>query len=110
MLLAKGGAVPNMFSMIKQAASLKKQMKQVQKELAKKTVTTSSDGITVGVRGDMTVTSVAIEPEMVAPEKKEQLERRLVSAMNKALTAAKKEAEGEMSKLAGGLGLGDLLG
>ena len=98
----------NMFNMMKQAASMKKQMKQMQKELKKRVINASQDGITVSVRGDMSVTAVKIDPDEAPVSDLEKLGKAVSDAANKALDSAKKEAEAEMSKLAGGLGLGGL--
>ena len=101
----------NMFKMIKQAASMQKEMKQIQKELAGHTVEGRSGGglIKVVARGDMSVESITIDPKAVDPAQTDKLERLLLSAVNDALSAAKKEAGGAMSKLTEGLGMGDLL-
>jgi len=101
----------NMFEMIKQAASMKKQMKQVQKELAKKEVEFSGGGVKVCVSCDMTVNSVQVDDELLKPENKGRLESSVTKAMNGSLDLAKKKAGEEMAKLTGGLGgLSDLLG
>ena len=100
----------NMLKMVQQAASLRKEMKQIQKELEKKTVDFSASGVTVCARGDMSLVSIKLDPALVAAGGKlEELERAVLKAVNGALIEAKKEAGGAMTKLAGG-GLGDLLG
>lgn len=101
----------NMFNMMKQAASMKKEMKRMQKELAKKVVDCSESGVTASVRGDMSVAAVKIDPEQAPVSDMPRLEKAIVNAVNRALESAKKEAGAEMSKLAGGLGgLSDMLG
>ena len=90
---------------------MKQQMKKMQKELAKKTVESSSGGVTVVARGDMSIASIKISPEMVDPAKVEKLEKSVTSAVSSALDSAKKMAGTEMAKMAGGLGgLADMLG
>lgn len=101
----------NVFQMIKQAASMQKEFKRVQKELAKKIVESSSDGVTVIARGDMSIDNISIDPAVIDLSKPERLEKAVASAVNGALGAAKKLAGGELSKMTGGLGgLSDLLG
>ena len=101
----------NMLNMIKQATGLKKQMKKMQKELAKKTVEGVSGGVTVVARGDMSIASVSSSPEMVDPTKVDKLEKSVASAVGSALDSAKKMAASEMANMAGGLGgLADMLG
>lgn len=101
----------NMLNMLKQAASMKKQMKQIQKELEKKVVDCSEHGVTVSVRGDMSVAAIKIDSEQAPLSDVPRLEKAIAGAANKALESAKKQAGAEMSKLAGGLGgLSDMLG
>ena len=98
-----------MFDMMKKAASMQKQMKQIQKELARKTAEGSSGIVTVVARGDMSVKSVAIDGEIGSIDLP-KLEGMLVAATNSALDSAKKMAGGEMTKMTGGLGgLSDML-
>ena len=100
----------NMFKMIKEAASMQKQMKQIQKELERQTIDFASGGVKVVARGDMSIASVTIDPAIVDPSKVVKLEGLITSAVNGALNAAKKQAGSAMSKLTEGTGLGSLLG
>ncbi len=101
----------NMLKMIQKAASMKKEMGKIQKELEKKTVEYSSGGkVTVVARGDMSVASIKIDPSVVNSSDVGKLEGLILSAVNGALDAAKKDAGKEMAKLTSGMGLGDLLG
>ncbi len=101
----------NMMKMMKEAASMKKEMKQLQKELEGKTVEYSARGgrIKVVARGDMTIESVQIDPQSIEPGRADKLEELILAGVNGALKAAKKKAGSEMSKLAGGSVLGSLL-
>lgn len=103
----------NMFQMMKQAAQMQMELKRVQKQLAKQTVSFENAGVVVTARGDMTIDKVDIAQNLLVAGNAEKLGRQVTSAVNGALAAAKKQAGAEMSKLAGagGLGgLGDLLG
>ncbi|MCX7590370.1 MAG: YbaB/EbfC family nucleoid-associated protein [Kiritimatiellae bacterium] len=102
----------NLFQMMKQAATMQRQMKQIQKELARHKVehTVAGGTVKVIVRGDMTIESIGLDESLLEPAKKVKVERLLVEAVNGALEAAKKKVGGEMSRMASGLGLGDLLG
>jgi len=97
----------NMFSMMKQALSMQRELKNVQKQLAKQTVEYAwkSGLIKVVARGDMTVESVKIDPQMLNPSESRRLEDGITSAVNSALAAAKEQAAKEMSKLTAGMGL-----
>jgi DNA-binding YbaB/EbfC family protein len=102
----------NMFKMMKQAATMQKEMKQIQKSLAKKTATFSVEGglIVATARGDMTLESIKIDPKVMENIKMDKLERVLVTAVNGAMSGAKDMAGSEMSKMAGDMGLGGMLG
>ncbi|MFC1453388.1 YbaB/EbfC family nucleoid-associated protein [Verrucomicrobiota bacterium] len=99
----------NVLDMMKQA----KQVRRMQKELAGKTVECSSgDGlVTVTARGDMSVKSIRIDPQLVDPDRPDRLAKVIAATVNAALDAAKKEAAESMAKLTGGMGaLSDMLG
>ncbi|MBM4143308.1 MAG: YbaB/EbfC family nucleoid-associated protein [Lentisphaerae bacterium] len=103
----------NFMQMIKQATSLQRDMKKVQKELASRTVEYDAAGgrVRVVARGDLSVASIDIAPEYVESAARANLGRDLAAAVNGALAAAKKEAGREMAKITSGLGLpADLLG
>lgn len=98
-----------MFETMRKAASMQKQMKKIQKELARRTAEGKSGSVTVVARGDMTIQSVAIEG---APDGVDtgRLAKMVVAATNSALDSVKKMAGGEMTKMTGGLGgLADML-
>lgn len=98
-----------MFDMAKKAASMQKQMKKVQKELARQTAEGSNGAVTAVARGDMSLKSVRIDGD-VSSINQDKLEKMIVGAVNSALNAAKKMAGGEMSKITGGMGgLSDML-
>lgn len=103
----------NMMKMVSQAATMRKQMKRMQKELSKQTVEiTSNNGkVTVTARGDMSIKEVKIDPTALEELKLDRLEKIIATTVNSALNAAKKTAGSEMSKMSGGLGgLSDMLG
>jgi DNA-binding YbaB/EbfC family protein len=99
------------FDMLKKAGAMKSQMKKMQKEMAKQTAEGRSGGVTAVARGDMTLRSIAIDPDGVDVANTDQLQRQIVAAVNTALSSVQKVAAAEMAKSAGGLGgLADMLG
>ena len=102
----------NILQMMKQAATMKRDMKKIQDELARKTVDFSAKGgqVRVTARGDMSIAGIQIDPALVNPAQAARLGEILTVAVNGALDSAKKEAGREMAKLTQGMGLGDLLG
>ena len=55
----------NMFKMIKEAHSMQKQMKQIQKELERQTIDFASGGVKVVARGDMSIAGITIDPAII---------------------------------------------
>jgi DNA-binding YbaB/EbfC family protein len=103
----------NILKQMSKVNNMRKDMKQMQKELAKKTVEASAgNGLVKAVaKADMTIASVTIDEKLLNPESAEKLNRFLVVAINGALKSAQKKASQEMTKMAGGLGgLADMLG
>lgn len=97
--------------MLQQAATMKREMKQIQKQLANQTVdhTVASGKVTVRARGDMTIESVSIDPAALEGVDARRLENWIVMGVNGALAAAKKKAGAEMRKLTAGMDLGGML-
>ncbi len=102
----------NMMGMMKQAASMRKNMKKMQKQLARETVTyTWSEKIKVTARGDMTIQSITVDAGLLDESKQKEIEKGLTAAVNGALKEAKDKAGRQMSELTGGMeGLSQLLG
>ncbi len=102
----------NMMNMMKQAASMRKNMKKMQKQLAKETVTyTWAEKIKVTARGDMTIQDISLDTDLLDASKQKEVQKGLTAAVNGALKEAKDKAGRQMSELTGGMeGLSQLLG
>lgn len=103
----------NMLKTVQQAAAMRKQVKRMQKEMARKVVSvTSNNGrVTVEATGDMAIKSITLQPGTLEEVPQEKIEKLLAMTVNSALNAAKKTAGNDMAKMAGGLeGLQGLLG
>lgn len=100
-----GGA--NMQNMIRQAQKMQQEMLKAQEELESKTYEAAAGGgvVTAVVSGKKEVTSVTIDPEAVDPEDVEMLQDLIVAAVNEALRKAGDDANSQMSKLTGGMGM-----
>lgn len=111
--MAKRGGFPgmgggmNMNAMIKQAQKMQQQMLKAQEELAEMehTATVGGGVVKATVKGLSTVTSIAIDPEVIDPDDAETLEDLVVSAVNEALNMAQKENESRMKQMTGGAGM-----
>jgi DNA-binding YbaB/EbfC family protein len=97
----------DMFKMIKEAASLQKNVKKIQKELARKTIEFSAgDGaVTVVAAGDGTVKSIRIDPRAVDPGQTTKLESLVLAAVSGALKQARDLGAKEVSRVASSMGL-----
>ncbi len=97
----------NMMKMLKQAASMQKEMQRVQAELAEKTVefTTGGGMVKAVARGDLSIESIRIDPKVVDPEDVEMLEDLLLAAVDGAMKAAQEMMQTEMGKVTAGLNL-----
>lgn len=112
------GGLGNLFQQAQQMASqLQERQKQIEEEMANKTVEAASGGgmVTVTVSLNGKVRKVRIDPAVVDPEDVTMLEDLVQAATNAALRKAEDEAGEERGKALGGLGLppglnlGDLL-
>ena len=99
--------MPNIMKLMKQAASMQKDMERVQGELAQKTVEFSAGGgmVTATARGDGTLARLKIDPKVVNPAEVDLLEDLVTAAVDGALTAAKDMAAKELGKVTAGLNI-----
>lgn len=97
----------NIMKLMKQAASMQKNMEKMKEELANRSVEFSSGGgmVTAVAKGDMTIESIKIDPRVIDPSDAEMLEDLVLTAVDGALKASKDMAAKEMSKLTAGMGL-----
>lgn len=102
----------NVMKLMKQAATMQKDMARVQEELAHKTVEFSSGGgmVTATATGDGSVTRIKIDPRCVNPQETDLLEDLVLSAVDGAIKQSRTMASAEMGKITAGLGLAGLPG
>jgi len=98
---------PNMMKLMKQAASMQKDMERVQNELADREVEFSSGGgmVTAVATGDLTIKSIKIDPKVVDSDDVEMLEDLVLAAVDGVLKEARDMSNQEMGKLTAGLGM-----
>ena len=99
--------MPNFMKLMKQAASVQKDMERVQAELAEKTVEFTAGGgaVTATARGDGSLAGIKIDPKVVNPAEVDLLEDLVTAAVEGALGAAKEMAAKELGKVTAGLGI-----
>ena len=99
----------SLFEMAKQAMEMRSQMKKMKKETDALRGESEGAGVKVIVRGDMTVHSIKIDPEVAELDKLPKLERAIVSNCNKALQDVQAQMGAVMSKITDKSNLGALL-
>jgi DNA-binding YbaB/EbfC family protein len=95
----------NVMKMMKQAASMQKNLEALQAELADRTVEFSSGGgmVTAVARGDGTLTGLRIDPQVVDPADVEMLQDLVLAAVNDARAKVEEKLKGSLGGLAGGM-------
>jgi nucleoid-associated protein EbfC len=96
----------NMMKLMKQAASMQKDMERIQSELADRKVEFSSGGgmVTVTATADGNVVSIKIDPKVINPAEADLLEDVVLAAVDGALKKGRELAAAEMQKVTAGLG------
>jgi DNA-binding YbaB/EbfC family protein len=104
--------MPNMQQMLQQVQQMQNDMEAAQEQLRHETVSASAGGgmVTCTVTGDLRLTAVTIDPEVVDPEDVEILADMVVAAVNEALRAAQELAASKLGGATEGLDLGALGG
>ena len=99
------------FDMIKQAQQLKSQLEKAQKELEKTTIEADAGkgAVRVTVNGQQKILSIKISPEVINPEKAEQLEQLILKALHEANNKSQKVADKQLKGLTGGLKIPGLM-
>ncbi|MBC8287627.1 MAG: YbaB/EbfC family nucleoid-associated protein [Nitrospinae bacterium] len=92
-------------SLFKQAQDMQSKLAEIQEGLAEKTVEVSTGGgmVKVVANGLNEIISVHIDDELINMNDREVLEDLIAGAMNEVQKKVKELAQGEMSKLTGGL-------
>lgn len=99
-----------MFGQAKDLYKLQKQAKQIKKKLKNLQIEAEVSGIKITVSAEQEVLDVEISEEMMAPEKKADLQKALKEAINKAVKKSQEVAAEHMKDMMGSLGLGGLPG
>lgn len=107
----------NFKKMIQQAQKMQVELQKTQDQLASLEFPYSSNGVTVVAKGDMSIKSITLNPEVVQAiaakpgdaDALQDLQDLLLVAVNGAVTHARKEVEGRMSAITGGLNIPGLM-
>jgi len=101
----------NIFQMIKQATTMQKQMRQIQRELASCIIEyeTGAGKVKVVASGDMSIKQITVDHSIFKNEPPEKICRLITEAVNGAIEKAKKESGERMTKMMGGGEMSGLL-
>jgi DNA-binding YbaB/EbfC family protein len=93
------------FNMLKQAQELKAKLDKAQKELGKTVIEAESGkgAVKVTINGQQKILSIKISPEVIDPDKSENLEKLIMKAITEATDKSQKLAAGQLKGLTGGL-------
>jgi len=94
-------------NILKQAQQMHARISELQEEMAKKTVETSSGGgmVNIVMNGKQEVLSVRIDPEVVNRDDVEMLQDLIAAAVNEAIRKSQEMMAEEMKKITGGLSI-----
>ena len=97
----------NLPELMRKAQEMQSKMKDLQEEMARRTVQADAGGgmVTATVNGRLEVTAIKIDKTRVDVNDTDMLEDVIVSAIRAAQAKAAAEMSTEMHKLAGGMGL-----
>ena len=92
-------------NLIEQAQGVQVKIREVQEQLADRSIVGSSGGdmVRVEANGIQEILSVFIEKDLIAADDKEVLEDLIVAAVNDALEKSRQMAAEEIAKISGGL-------
>ncbi len=92
-------------SMLNQALELKSKLDKARKELGSTIVEASSGkgAVKVIINGQQKIQSIKISPEVIDPDKAEQLEELVFKAVSDAIAKSQKQAAKQLRGLTGGL-------
>lgn len=95
----------DMMKMMKQAASLQKEMKKKQKELSRMKMTHEEGGVRIDISGELKVLQVSIDPSLIQSGDVKRIEKTIETALQGAVDMAQTKVGEQMSSLTAGMGL-----
>ena len=97
----------NMQQMMRQAQKMQKELQKAQQEIAEMTFEGTAGGgmLTAVARGDKSIESLTINPDVVDPEDVEMLQDMVCAAVNEALRGVDQMGSVRMSSVTGGLNI-----
>lgn len=105
--IPKGMGQPNMQNLMKQAQKMQEDMELKKDELSAREYEIKAGGgaVTIVINGEKQIKTLNIDPEIVDPDDIETMTDILIAAFNEAVKRVETDAEDEMQKITGALGL-----
>ncbi len=105
--IPQSGGPSNMQAMIKQAQKMQEDMASKQAELETREYEVSAGGgvVSVKINGKKEILSVKLSEEIVDPDDIETLEDLVVAAVNEAIKRVESDAQDELGKITGSMGI-----
>ena len=105
--MPRGGGQMNMQKMMMQAQKMQAEMAKAQEEIKDMTFEASAGGgmVKAVANGDMTITSLTIDPDAVDPEDVEMLQDMVLAAVNEALRGVSDMSNTRMNSVTGGMSI-----
>ena len=101
----------NMQQMMRQAQKMQKELAKAQEEVAAMTFEGTAGGgmVKATAKGDMTITSITIDPDAVDPEDVDMLQDMVCAAVNEALRGVSEASNMRMGAVTGGMNIPGLM-
>ena len=101
----------NMQQMMRQAQKMQKELQTAQAEAAELTFEATAGGgmVTATAKGDMTITAISIDPDVVDPDDVEMLEDMVTAAVNEALRGVNELSSQRLNAVTGGMNIPGLM-
>ncbi len=90
-----------MFNKLKQFKDLRSQAKSMQSELAKEKITSSSGGVSITLDGNIAMTDISIDADLLNPDKKNKLEEAIKESHKDALKKIQRTMAMKMKEMGG---------
>lgn len=90
-----------MFNKLKQFKDLRSQAKTLQNALKEETVEVEKSGVKIVMDGNQEITSIDVSPDLLSPDKKQQLESAIKSANTSAIEKTKRVMAQKMQSMGG---------
>ena len=101
----------DMKGMMRQAQKMQAELAKAQEEIKTMTAEATAGGgmVTVVAQGDMTIQSIAINPDVVDPDDVEMLQDMVAAAVNEALRAVSIQGSSRINEVTGGMNIPGLM-